>query len=411
MLMLGCLLLILSSFNGSLCLFSANLSSEVKALNGSCLLIPCVFGPTLLISQPIVVWRINESSGVEVFRGSQPLANWSNLNVSVIGNLTQGNCTVLMTNITFQHQGLFYFSIEDNGNHQRYNATNPVRISVTDRPTLTQGDTIRENSTGILTCKAPLMCGYQPPTLTWSNTLNGTLQQYVENGTKSVISNLSFTALYLHNGMNVTCTLQYLAGADNRSAGQSLTLSVYYHPRGTTASINPSGKILLTMSVTLTCTSRANPASNYTWYKVNGTTVSTLGSEQNLTLPAVTLQDRGVYFCKGDNGWGKENSPAVNLEVDCLPITDTPAPYIIIGIEALLIAALTSVLVYTLTRQYKKKQLKKQEERTPQPVYSNHKVCSEQRRVAATNPQIFQDENNYEDLNGAKLSSIYETLP
>uniref|UniRef100_A0A8C4TBX8 Ig-like domain-containing protein n=1 Tax=Erpetoichthys calabaricus TaxID=27687 RepID=A0A8C4TBX8_ERPCA len=317
------------SFLGSLCLFSANLPSEVKALNGSCLLIPCTFNSTVLISQPVVVWRINESSGVEVFNGSQPLANWRNLSISVIGVLTQRNCTMFMANITFQHQGLFYLRPK-------------VNVDFPDRPTLTQWNTIRENSTGILTCKAPLMCSYQPPTLMWSNTLNGTLHQYVEPGTKSVISNLSFTALYVYDEMNVTCTLQYLVGADNRSAGQSLTLSVHYHPRGTTASINPSGKILLAMSVTLTCTSRANPASNYTWYKVNGTTVSTLGSEQNLTL-----LDAWGSSCGGCSNVLCQRGLLTSAP-SC--VSAAPAPYIIIGIEAILIAALTSILVYTLTR-------------------------------------------------------------
>ncbi|KAG9330768.1 hypothetical protein JZ751_022165, partial [Albula glossodonta] len=50
-------------------------------------------------------------------------------------------------------------------------------------------------------------------------------------------------------------------------------------------------------SVTLTCSSNANPpVQNYAWYKVNGTELNTVGTGQNLTFSVTKPSDRGQYY-------------------------------------------------------------------------------------------------------------------
>uniref|UniRef100_A0A3P8X565 Ig-like domain-containing protein n=1 Tax=Cynoglossus semilaevis TaxID=244447 RepID=A0A3P8X565_CYNSE len=68
--------------------------------------------------------------------------------------------------------------------------------------------------------------------------------------------------------------------------------------------IHPPGQIMEGSSVTLTCSSDANPAANYTWYKEN-TVIST---EQNFTITNVTTEHGGNYQCEVQNRVGRQNT-------------------------------------------------------------------------------------------------------
>ena len=83
-------------------------------------------------------------------------------------------------------------------------------------------------------------------------------------------------------------------------------------------SVSPSDSVLEGSSVTLTCSSKAKPlVQNYTWYKVNGTEMNTVGTGQNLTFNVTESSDSGQYSCEAQNEHGKENS-TVQLDVICM---------------------------------------------------------------------------------------------
>ncbi|KAM9490054.1 sialic acid-binding Ig-like lectin 13 isoform 1-T1 [Salvelinus alpinus] len=92
------------------------------------------------------------------------------------------------------------------------------------------------------------------------------------------------------------------------------TLTVRYGPKNTSVSVSPSGEIVEGSSVTLTCSSDANPpVDKYTWYKKNVT--SPKASGQSYSITNISSEDRGEYYCEAQNGRGSMNSTALMIIV------------------------------------------------------------------------------------------------
>ncbi|XP_031417683.1 B-cell receptor CD22-like isoform X2 [Clupea harengus] len=92
----------------------------------------------------------------------------------------------------------------------------------------------------------------------------------------------------------------------------STHLQVLYSPKHTTVFTTPSGVITKGSSVTLTCSSDANPTvENYTWFKVNESTP--VGSGQQYSITNISSEDGGQYYCEAKNTYGAEDSTAVSI--------------------------------------------------------------------------------------------------
>ncbi|XP_060923482.1 B-cell receptor CD22-like [Limanda limanda] len=91
---------------------------------------------------------------------------------------------------------------------------------------------------------------------------------------------------------------------------------VQYAPKPPSVSVSPSGEIMEGSSVTLTCSSDANPAAHYTWYKENRTLLQ--GPEGVYHLSSISSGDSGVYSCKSENQYGL-NSTSLHLDVQYAP--------------------------------------------------------------------------------------------
>ncbi|XP_042291498.1 B-cell receptor CD22-like [Thunnus maccoyii] len=76
-------------------------------------------------------------------------------------------------------------------------------------------------------------------------------------------------------------------------------------PKLPSVSVSPSGEIVEGSSVTLTCSSDANPAANYTWYKENE--ASPKASGQIFTITDVRSEHSGNYYCEVQNIRGRQS--------------------------------------------------------------------------------------------------------
>ncbi|MEQ2295899.1 hypothetical protein AMECASPLE_019323, partial [Ameca splendens] len=87
-----------------------------------------------------------------------------------------------------------------------------------------------------------------------------------------------------------------------------------YMPKLPSVSLGSSGEILEGSSITLICTSDANPAANYTWYKRN--VPDPLGKDSQLVFKSVQSSDTGKYFCKADNMLKMITSEDISVDVE-----------------------------------------------------------------------------------------------
>ncbi|XP_036953446.1 B-cell receptor CD22-like [Acanthopagrus latus] len=79
-----------------------------------------------------------------------------------------------------------------------------------------------------------------------------------------------------------------------------------YSPKFLFVSVSPSGEIVEGGSVTLTCSSDANPAANYTWYKENGgPDLQPLSKDPQLVFSSIQSSDSGEYYCTAENELGR----------------------------------------------------------------------------------------------------------
>ncbi|KAJ8362494.1 hypothetical protein AAFF_G00372000 [Aldrovandia affinis] len=97
-------------------------------------------------------------------------------------------------------------------------------------------------------------------------------------------------------------------------SSHSKHLNVQYAPKSTTVSVSPSGEIVEGGSVTLTCSSNANPpVQRYTWFKKNDTGVWQTGSGQSLNTYNFRSWNSGQYYCEAENKHGVHNSTALSI--------------------------------------------------------------------------------------------------
>ncbi|XP_078022748.1 hemicentin-1-like [Epinephelus lanceolatus] len=113
---------------------------------------------------------------------------------------------------------------------------------------------------------------------------------------------------------------QYYCTAENelgRRTSNDFTMDVKYAPRVPSVSVNPSGKIMEGSSVTLTCSSDANPAAKKTWYMENQKVLQ--GSDGVYQFMSISSEDRGKYYCTSENQHGRINSSSIFIDVQYAP--------------------------------------------------------------------------------------------
>ncbi|CAL8399110.1 unnamed protein product [Arctogadus glacialis] len=108
----------------------------------------------------------------------------------------------------------------------------------------------------------------------------------------------------------------YLCHAENQyghMSSHSLFFDVQYAPKTPSVTRFPTGEMEVGRSVTLSCSSDANPAANYTWFKEHQDSVKELG--QNYTIINITSELGGNYYCQAHNAIGHHNSTFFLIKV------------------------------------------------------------------------------------------------
>ncbi|XP_062420666.1 B-cell receptor CD22-like [Pungitius pungitius] len=198
------------------------------------------------------------------------------------------SCTVLITNLRESDSAEYKFRTNKPG--EKYTGSPGVTLSVTGL----QVQVSRSNSTWLeLTCHSSCDLSHHPEYVWFKN------EEIIQTGSSLLVSSGS-TDRY-------SC---YLKGSLEQGS------PAVYGPQRPSVSVSPSAEMMEGGSVNLTCSTDANPAANYTWYKENGTSDPHLLSEgPQLVFISIQSSDSGRYSCAAENQLGRKRSDFISIDV------------------------------------------------------------------------------------------------
>uniref|UniRef100_A0A4W6FPD5 Si:ch211-171h4.5 n=1 Tax=Lates calcarifer TaxID=8187 RepID=A0A4W6FPD5_LATCA len=314
--------------------WDVTLPQRIVGISHSCITVPCHFEVPneheagVLQCTDSGVWRKGNMTGpfINSLNSQSPLNNV--VQVHVVGNLTQKNCTTVFYNFPKDYNNIYFFRLQC-PNEVKYNFAKGVSITVQTAPSaplLTSVNQISEGAQVRLQCSVPVPCSVLPPSLTWlpqdSSRQEETEMLQNVDGQRIMMSAVTFTASADHHNQSIVCSVSYplFEGGSTESSAATQRLNVLYAPRFTTATLSTSGPVSEGRTVTFTCSSDANPpVSHYTWYRDDSGNLSSSQLTRIRQAATLVLQvsqtDSGVYLCEAQTSRGSQRSRPVSLDV------------------------------------------------------------------------------------------------
>ncbi|KAI9529153.1 hypothetical protein NQZ68_013460 [Dissostichus eleginoides] len=229
-----------------------------------------------------------------------------------VEDLCENNtCTLRIRNLTESDSAQYRFRIITN--QAAYWGNPGTTLSVTDGPKLpsvsvSPSAEIEEGSSLTLTCSSD---ANPAANYTWYKNEQNSHLSFVSEGPRLV-----FSSIQSSDSGEYFCTAENELG---RRTSVNSFIDVKYAPRSPSLS-RPSGEIKEGRPVTLTCSSDANPAANYTWYKKNGNAnVPLLSEGTQFVFSSIQSSDSGRYFCRATNELGRRPSANTFINVKYAP--------------------------------------------------------------------------------------------
>ncbi|XP_036412969.1 B-cell receptor CD22-like isoform X2 [Colossoma macropomum] len=191
--------------------------------------------------------------------------------------------TLRFKTVREKDQSKYYFRFITDRPGGKYQGAGGVDLSVTDLQ-VEVPERVIEGDKVTLTCKTTCSLTVRP-TFTWYKNWHPL---------SSSTDQLNLQSVSREDAGRYYCAV---LGQSLRSP--EVTLNVRYGPKSVSASISPSGEIVEGSSVTLTCSSDANPPVEYNWFK--GTSLVAEG--ETYTMNKISSVDSGEYKCRCSNGY------------------------------------------------------------------------------------------------------------
>uniref|UniRef100_A0A671TGY1 B-cell receptor CD22 n=1 Tax=Sparus aurata TaxID=8175 RepID=A0A671TGY1_SPAAU len=209
---------------------------------------------------------------------------------------SEKSCTLRITDLRESDSAEYKFRFITNQPDGRYTGSPGVTLRVTDLQ-------VRVNSLQASTRWAELICHS-------SCLLPGYLRYiWYKNGRIIQGQTSSYCSVYFTPTDSFSCAVE---GHENFRSPP------LYAPKLPSVSVSPSAEIVEGSSVTLTCSSDANPAANYTWYKKNGNPdLQPLSKDPQLVFSSIQSSDSGEYYCTAENELGRRTSKYIYIDVKC----------------------------------------------------------------------------------------------
>nr|XP_057931336.1 B-cell receptor CD22-like isoform X2 [Doryrhamphus excisus] len=123
----------------------------------------------------------------------------------------------------------------------------------------------------------------------------------------------------VYNSIKSSDSAEYWCTVENelgKKTSEAVRINVQYAPRSSSLFVNPSHVIKEGQLVILTCSSDANPAASYIWYKDNRILPQ---KSQKHYLRSIRPEDAGTFSCQSENKYGLVNSSSVFIDVQYAP--------------------------------------------------------------------------------------------
>ncbi|CAL8401678.1 unnamed protein product [Gadus morhua 'NCC'] len=210
-------------------------------------------------------------------------------------------------------RGEHYMDYSQSGNNyscavEGYHLRSPlVYAPKTPSVTISPSGEVEEGSSVTLSCSSDANPG---ATYTWFRLITGHSSRETKQGPYLV-----FRRILSSDSGRYYCLVQTVL----RTTSELINIMVKYGPKHASALPSPSGEIKEGSSVTLSCSSDANPAAEYTWFKNNQPLL--WEPSQPHTFPSVRPEDRGTYRCHAENQYGQLGSNSIFMDVKYAPMT------------------------------------------------------------------------------------------
>ncbi|XP_018601001.2 sialoadhesin-like isoform X2 [Scleropages formosus] len=222
---------------------------------------------------------------------------------------TYKTCTLQISSVRSTDGGEYYFRFETDRLGGQWTSTDAITLSVTVLQVQVhparQGNLFASGETVYLGCEARGCAATGNQFILYRNT--------VKLGSVESVTIHNFDTG--HSG-TYKCHLASLPQVHS----PGVVLAVGYAPRQTTVVISPQGAIMEGSSVTLTCSSNADPAvESYSWFKDQAGWSLPDSFKPQLQLWSTRPSDRGEYYCVARNSLGSQKSPPVLLNITHAP--------------------------------------------------------------------------------------------
>ncbi|XP_062388251.1 B-cell receptor CD22-like [Sardina pilchardus] len=300
---------------------------HICAVRGSSMIMLCSFmhPPGLRVTK--VFWTINPQRHTEPTN----LLDIPQYKDRVVYSADIGNnCTLTLRELTVADAGVYHLRIVTEQDKEKWLQQPGFRLTVTDLSVWILGPVLAGNEVEV-SCNNS--CELEDnATVLWKK--NG---QDV-SGDQTTYGRLLLTNVSTEADGDYSCALM---GFDGHPSA-TVDLKVMFPPKDTSVSVSPSSETLEGSSVSLTCSSDANPpVENYTWFKVGDSTP--VGSGQQYSISYIRSEDGGQYYCEARNEHGAENSTAVSITVTDI-VRQRYTAFVIIGILILGIVSLSCTI-------------------------------------------------------------------
>ncbi|XP_053472446.1 uncharacterized protein LOC128602585 [Ictalurus furcatus] len=237
-----------------------------------------------------VFWFIKDQTGVEPVDVREDEEYRGRVQHTQI---SQNNCRLRITNLRERDAQTYRFTFYTDDPTGKYTGDPGVSLSVTDLKVIVSDWSEQYMNLSCIT------------TCTLSN--NPTYIWYKNRQRVSECKSASCSVAAVGGAVSYSCAVE---GHD------SLLSPPVYSPKNTRAVVLSSGDTVEGDSVTLSCSSDANPpVLTYSWFKQRAAADTLLTTGQNYSISNISSQHSGLYYCTAHNQLGQHNSTPTLLDV------------------------------------------------------------------------------------------------